>query len=67
MESAEQAQLMVNAMRYPPEGIRGVDSALARASWWNNLNTYLNDADEQICVIVQIESKKGLENLDAIL
>lgn len=38
-----------------------------RASCWNNLTTYLNDADEKICVIVQIESKKGLENLDAIL
>jgi 4-hydroxy-2-oxoheptanedioate aldolase len=44
-----------------------VGSALARASRWNNLTTYLNDADEQICVIVQIESRKGLENLDAIL
>lgn len=67
IESAEQAELMVSATRYPPEGIRGVGSALARASRWNNLTTYLNDADEQICVIVQIESRKGLENLDAIL
>lgn len=67
IESAEQAELMVSATRYPPEGIRGVGAALARASRWNNISTYLNDADEQICVIVQIESKKGLENLDAIL
>jgi 4-hydroxy-2-oxoheptanedioate aldolase len=67
IESAEQALLMVSATRYPPEGIRGVGAALARASRWNNLATYLQDADEQICVIVQIESKKGLENLDEIL
>lgn len=67
VESAEQAELMVSATRYPPEGIRGVGAALARASRWNNISTYLQDADEQICVIVQIESKKGLENLDAIL
>ncbi|MFM6906466.1 MAG: 4-hydroxy-2-oxoheptanedioate aldolase [Acinetobacter tjernbergiae] len=67
VESAEQAALMVSATRYPPEGIRGVGSALARASRWNNLNTYLNDADEQICVLVQIESRKGLEHLDEIL
>lgn len=67
IESAEQAKLMVSATRYPPEGIRGVGAALARASRWNNISTYLNDADEQICLIVQIESKKGLENLDAIL
>lgn len=67
IESAEQAQLMVSATRYPPEGIRGVGSALARASRWNSLNNYLNDADQQICVLVQIESKQGLANLDAIL
>lgn len=67
VESAEQAELVVSATLYPPEGIRGVGAALARASRWNNISTYLNDADEQICVIVQIESKKGLESLDAIL
>ncbi|WP_010111164.1 4-hydroxy-2-oxoheptanedioate aldolase [Acinetobacter sp. P8-3-8] len=67
IETAEQAELMVKATRYPPEGIRGVGSALARASRWNSLSNYLNEADEQICVLVQIESKKGLENIDAIL
>lgn len=67
IETAEQAELMVKATRYPPEGIRGVGSALARASHWNSLSNYLNEADEQICVLVQIESKKGLENIDAIL
>ncbi|WOE32216.1 MULTISPECIES: 4-hydroxy-2-oxoheptanedioate aldolase [unclassified Acinetobacter] len=67
IESAEQAELMVKATRYPPEGIRGVGAALARASRWNNLTDYLQDADEQICVIIQIESKKGLDNLDDIL
>lgn len=67
VESAEQAQLMVQATRYPPEGIRGVGAALARASRWNNITDYLQTADEQISVLVQIESKKGLENLDEIL
>ena len=67
IETAEQAELMVKATRYPPEGIRGVGSALARASRWNSLSNYLDEADEQICVLVQIESKKGLENIDAIL
>lgn len=67
VETAEQAQLIVSATRYPPEGIRGVGAALARASRWNNLPNYLQEADQQICVLVQIESKKGLENLDEIL
>lgn len=67
IESAEQAALMVSATRYPPEGIRGVGAALARASRWNNVDDYLQNADDEICVLVQIESKKGLENLDEIL
>lgn len=67
VETAEQAKLMVSATRYPPEGIRGVGAALARASRWNNLPNYLHEAEQQICVLVQIESKKGLENLDEIL
>lgn len=67
VESAEQAEFMVKATRYPPEGIRGVGAALARASRWNNIPDYLQTADEQICVLVQVESKKGLDNLDEIL
>lgn len=67
VESAEQAELMVKATRYPPEGIRGVGAALTRASRWNNIPDYLQIADEQICVLVQVESKKGLDNLDEIL
>ncbi|AHB91334.1 4-hydroxy-2-oxoheptanedioate aldolase [Acinetobacter baumannii] len=67
VESAEQAELMVKATRYPPEGIRGVGAALARASRWNNISDYLQTADEQICLLVQVESKKGLDNLDEIL
>lgn len=67
IETAEQAELMVKATRYPPEGIRGVGAALARASRWNNIADYLHAADQEICVLVQVESKKGLDNLDEIL
>jgi 4-hydroxy-2-oxoheptanedioate aldolase len=67
VESAEQALELVKAMRYPPEGIRGVGSALARASHWNTIPGYLEHADEQMCLLVQIENRTGLDNLDAIL
>ena len=67
IETAEQTELMVKATRYPPEGIRGVGAALARASRWNNISDYLYSADDEICVLVQVESKRGLENLDEIL
>ena len=67
VETAEQAQQLVKAMHYPPKGIRGVGSALARASRWNSIPGYLDHADEQMCLLVQIENKEGLANLDEIV
>lgn len=66
VESAAQAAELVRAMRYPPHGIRGVGAALARASRWNNIPDYLERADEQMCLLVQVENLAGLESLDAI-
>ena len=56
----------MRALRYPPQGIRGVGSALARASRWNSIADYLDQADAQMCLLVQIENAEGLANLDAI-
>jgi 4-hydroxy-2-oxoheptanedioate aldolase len=67
IQNAEQAQAAVRATRYPPHGIRGVGSALARASRWNRVPNYLQQADEQMCVLVQIETREAVANLDAIL
>jgi len=66
VETAEQAARIVAATRYPPRGIRGVGSALARASRWNQVENYLQHCEEQICVLVQIESLRGVENLESI-
>ncbi|WP_448632523.1 MULTISPECIES: 4-hydroxy-2-oxoheptanedioate aldolase [Pseudomonas fluorescens group] len=66
VESAAQARELVRAIHYPPSGVRGVGSALARASRWNSIPGYLDKADEQMCLLVQIESREGLANLDAI-
>lgn len=66
VESAAQALELVRAMRYPPQGIRGVGSALARASRWNSIQGYLDQADDQMCLLVQIENLEGLANLDEI-
>lgn len=67
VETAEQAAGLVSAMRYPPRGIRGVGTALARAARWSGVEGYFKHADDEMCLIVQVESRKGLENLDAIL
>ncbi|CAN5705891.1 4-hydroxy-2-oxoheptanedioate aldolase [soil metagenome] len=66
IETAAQAELMVKAMRYPPEGIRGVGAALARASRFNRVPGYLNAANAQMCLLVQVESKTGLDNIAEI-
>lgn len=66
VDSAEEATAVVAATRYPPEGIRGVGSALARASRWNRISDYLITAGSTISVTVQVESVAGLEALPAI-
>ena len=66
VENADQARELVRAIHYPPNGVRGVGSALARASRWNSIPGYLDKADEQMCLLVQIENREGLANLDAI-
>ena len=66
IETVEHASLMVGAVRYPPRGVRGIGTAVARAARWNRMHDYVRRADEQTCLIVQIESVRGLENLDAI-
>jgi 4-hydroxy-2-oxoheptanedioate aldolase len=67
VDTAEQAAGLVKAMRYPPQGIRGVGSALARASRWGRITDYTHQANEQMCLLVQVETKTGYENLEAIL
>ena len=67
IESADQARRAVAATRYPPEGIRGVGSSLARASRFSAIPDYLRTANDQICLILQIESRAGLAALDEIL
>jgi 4-hydroxy-2-oxoheptanedioate aldolase len=66
IESAEQAARIVAATRYPPHGIRGVGSALARASRWSRIDDYLHQAADEICVLVQVESMKALNDLESI-
>jgi len=66
VDSAEQAAALVRAMRYPPAGIRGVGYSIARASRWDKVPGYLDAADAQMCLLVQIETLAGLSQLDAI-
>jgi 4-hydroxy-2-oxoheptanedioate aldolase len=66
VDSPEQAARVVAATRYPPHGLRGVGSALARASRWNQVANYVHACEEQLCVLVQVESVQGMRTLSAI-
>lgn len=66
VDTAEQAAQAVAAMHYPPRGVRGVGSALARSSRWNGVPNYLQNASETVSVTVQIESHQAVENASEI-
>lgn len=67
VESADQARALVAAVTYPPHGVRGVGASLARASDFSGIPDYLTTACAQICLIVQVENRKGIAALDDIL
>lgn len=68
VDTAEQAAQLVRAMRYPQDdgqgGVRGM--AGARASRWGHYTDYFKRANEEVCLLVQVESREALNNLDAI-
>ena len=66
IDTGEQAAAIVAATRYPPDGIRGVGAGLARASRWGLIEDYVQNANEEICLLVQVETVTGIENLDGI-
>lgn len=66
VDDAEQAARLVRAMRYPPEGVRGMGASLARASRWNQVDDYVNQASDQMCLLVQAETPTAMGNLAAM-
>ena len=59
IESGEEAAHAVAATRYPPQGFRGV-SVAQRSNRYGAVKGYFEGINEQICVMVQIESRKGV-------
>ncbi|MCS4241756.1 4-hydroxy-2-oxoheptanedioate aldolase [Rhizobium sp. BIGb0125] len=67
VDSAEQARELVRAIHYPPHGIRGVGAAVARASAFNTIDDYAETAAEGLCLLVQVETRAAIADLDNIL
>jgi 4-hydroxy-2-oxoheptanedioate aldolase len=60
--SAAEARAAVAAVRYPPEGIRGVGSALARSARWGRVPGYVQNASTTVSLFVQIESGDAVDH-----
>ncbi|KZC97683.1 HpcH/HpaI aldolase family protein [Oceanibaculum pacificum] len=65
VETAEQARAAVAACRYPPQGMRGVAGSM-RASRYGRIKDYHKKSNAEICVLLQVETKPGLDALDEI-
>ena len=67
IDTPEQARDVVAAVKYPPQGRRGLGTSMARAARWNTVTGYLENANDEMCVVVQAETVTAIENLDAIV
>ncbi len=65
VQSPEEAAAAVKAMRYPPKGIRGV-AGITRASRFGKVEGYLANAEQELCLIVQVETEHALGQLEEI-
>ncbi len=66
VDSPEQARALVRAMRYAPSGNRGMGARVTRASRWGAVQNYATAAEDELCLIVQVETRAGLAALEAI-
>jgi len=67
IDTPQQAEAIVNAVKYPPDGIRGMGTSLARAARWNTVEDYIANANDEMLVVAQAETITAIENLDAIV
>lgn len=65
VSTPEEAAAAVSYVRYPPAGVRGV-AGTTRASRFGRVKDYAKRAHEEICLLVQVETQRALDNLEAI-
>jgi 4-hydroxy-2-oxoheptanedioate aldolase len=63
VQNAEEARRAVSYTRYPPEGLRGV-SGMSRATRFGRIPDYARRAHEELCVMVQVETREGLSQIE---
>ena len=65
VQTKAEAEAAVRAMRYAPRGIRGV-SGMTRASRYGAVKDYVKRAEEELCLIVQVETGEAVDRIEEI-
>jgi len=65
VSTADEARAAVSYTRYPPAGVRGV-AGTTRATRFGRVKDYARRAQEEICLLVQVETQQALDNIEAI-
>ena len=66
VNTADQARQAVEAMRYPPHGIRGVASLNRACRFGTGFEQYFATANDQLLTVIQIETRQAVEQAEAI-
>jgi 4-hydroxy-2-oxoheptanedioate aldolase len=65
VQNAEEARRAVTGLRYPPGGMRGV-SGCTRANRYGRVKDYFKRVHDEVCLLLQVETRTALSNLEAI-
>ena len=66
VNSASEAEQAVSAMRYPPQGVRGVASFNRACGFGQDFEEYFARANEELLTIVQVETAEAVKNAEEI-
>jgi 2-dehydro-3-deoxyglucarate aldolase/4-hydroxy-2-oxoheptanedioate aldolase len=67
VNTREEAEAAVAACKYPPQGVRGVAGSTRAAGYTRDMRSYLGAANDEIVVMIAVETMEAVENLDEIL
>lgn len=65
VQNGEEAAKAVAAIRYPTRGVRGV-AGVTRAARFGRVKDYAKRAEEELCLLVQVETREGLDKIEEI-
>ncbi len=66
VSTAAETRAAVNAMRYPPHGVRGVAKFNRGAGFGGDFEEYYLHAHERLLTVIQIETPEAVANIDEI-